>query len=219
MERQTPEKKAGLVGSFAAAKIARLQTSIFGKGPMTPVAARASLAKLRRLGTADGDGWMSVGNQFFEDWPEDELGRPLISNGQPTCGLQAIQSALRLYALHQQSQNQEMAMDGRRACADAYNGAFGWACWEFVHKKPTSFDGIRRRLAAIENVVGDYDGVLYQVRGLITFLRSGGIKLDYRVFASDLYLLQFEGMRDRVLPRWAKDFYLVHRSESELEEQ
>ena len=45
------------------------------------------------------------------------------------------------------------------------------------------------------------------------------IPLDYYVFASDLYLLQFDVTRDGVLARWAKDYYLYHSASNDAEAQ
>ncbi len=216
MEGQTLKEKARVVGSFVAGRIAYLQAGLFGEGPGASQA-RASLAKLRRLGTAADGGWMSVGDQLFEGWPEDKLGQPLLWDGRPTRELLAVQAALRLYALHQQSQKQAMAIDGRRAQPGAYNGAFGWACRR-IEPDRTTPGGVQTRLSSIEGAV-DYDGILYQVRGLVALLRSKGVALDYYTFASDLYLLQFDAARDAVLARWAKDFYLGHRADQDSEGQ
>ncbi len=213
MENLTIKAKANAVGSFAAGKIDRLQASLLGAGPGAP-AARATLAKLRRLGAAADSGWMLVGDQLFESWPEDALGQPMRGD-KPTRELLAVQAALRLYGLHQQSQKNPMAMDGRGAGRAGYNGAFGWACRRIEPDRGPS-GGVQRHLACIESAV-DFDGALYQVQGLILRLKGEGIPLDYYVFASDLYLLQFDTLRDAVFARWAKDFYLS-RSAEEPEE-
>ena len=205
MEKQTLREKAGVVAGFAAGKIARLQDGLFSAGAGAP-AARASLAKLRRLGTTACDGWMSVGDQLFEGWPEEKLGQPVRSDGQPTRELLAVQAALRFYGSHQQSQKSRMAMDGRKADGATYNGAFGGACRR-IEPDRTSSGGVRRRLACIEGAA-DFDGVLYHLRSLVVRLKSEGIPLDYYSFARDLYLLQFEAARDDVYACWARDYYL-----------
>ncbi len=202
MENLKPKERAGAVGVFAVGKINRLQASLFGTGPGAP-AARAELARLRRLDAMEG-GWMAVGDQLFENWPEDTLGQPFWAD-KPTRELLAIQAALRFYGMHQQSQKSPMAMDGRKAEPGRYDGSFGRACRR-IEPDRTSCGGVQRRLSCIEGAV-DFDGVLYQVQGLVHRLRSEGIPLDYRVFASDLYLLQFDAYREGVLARWAKDYY------------
>ena len=77
---------------------------------------------------------------------------------------------------------------------------------------------IRDSLASIENAV-DFDGMLYQIQGIIPRLKNVDIPLDYYVFASDLYLLQFDVTRDGVLARWAKDYYLYHSASNDAEAQ
>ena len=210
MENLTLKEKAGAVGAFAADRINRLQAGVLTPGPGAS-AARASLAKLRRLGTMADGGWMLVGDLLFESWPEDTLGQP-IRGDRPTRELLAVQAALRFYGLHQQSKKERMAMDGRAVEPGKYNGAFGWACRRIDENRDPS-NGVQRRLACIEGAV-DFDGALYQIQGLILRLKSEGIPLDYYTLASDLYLLQFDGYRDAVFARWAKDYYL-HRGAEE----
>ena len=211
----TIKSKADAVGAFAAGKIGRLQASLLNAAPGAS-AARAALARLRRLGmTADG-GWMLVGDQLFESWPEDKLGQSM-KGGEPTRELLAVQAALRFYGLHQQSQKSPMAMDGHDVGRAAYNGTFGWACRRIEPDRDSS-GGVQRHLACIESAV-DFDGALYQIQGLILRLRGKGIPLDYRVFAADLYLLQFDVRRDSVFARWAKDFHLCHPADEGAEKQ
>lgn len=210
MENLTLKEKAGAVGAFAAGRINRLQAGILTPGPGAS-AARASLARLRRLGTMADGGWMLVGDQLFENWPEDTLGQP-IRGDRPTRELLAVQAALRFYGLHQQSKKDRMAMDGRAVEPGKYNGAFGWACRRIDENRDPS-NGVQRRLACIEGAV-DFDGALFQIQGLILRLKSKNIPLDYYTLASDLYLLQFDGYRDAVFARWAKDYYL-HRGAEE----
>lgn len=215
METVTLKEKAGAVGAFAAGKIARLQRGLLTAGPGAS-AARASLAKLRRLGMAADGEWMLVGDELFEGWPEDALGQPVRSDG-PTRELLAVQAALRFYALHQQSQKTAMAIDGRTAGRGGYNGAFGWACRRIDPACEPS-GGVQRHLSCMEGAV-DFDGVLYQVQGLITRLRAAGVPLDYYVFASDLYLLQFDAARSAVFARWAKDYFIYHPADGDAEAQ
>lgn len=210
MEKQTLREKAGTVAGFATGKIARLQDGLLGAGAGAP-AARASLAKLRRLGTMAGDGWMSVGDQLFEGWPEEKLGQPVLLDGRPTRELMAVQAALCFYGVHQQSQKCPMAMDGRKVEDGAYNGAFGWACRR-IEQNRVSSGGVQRRLACIEGAA-DFDGVLYHVKSLIVRLKGEGVPLDYYSFARDLYLLQFDAARDSVYARWAQDYYLGRYAE------
>ena len=215
METLTLRDKANAVSGFVMKKINPLQQGLLGTGEGAS-AARASLAKLRRLGAMDGDEWMLVGDQLFEVWPEDKLGQP-IKGDKLTREFLAAQAALRFYGLHQRSQKKPMAINGREAEHGKYNGAFGWACRRIDPDRETP-NGVQRHLASIENAV-DFEGMLYQIQGIIPRLKTAEIPLDYYVFASDLYLLQFDATRDGVLARWAKDYYLYHSAEKDAEEQ
>ena len=208
METLTLRDKANAVSGFVMKKINPLQRRLLGVGGGVP-AARASLAKLRRLGATDG-------NQLFEGWPEDKLGQPIKGN-KPTREFLAAQAALRFYGLHQRSQKKPMAINGREAEHGKYNGSFGWACRRIDPDREAP-NGVQRHLASIENAV-DFDGMLYQIQGIIPRLKNVDIPLDYYVFASDLYLLQFDVTRDGVLARWAKDYYLYHSASNDAEAQ
>ena len=215
MESVTIKAKANAVGAFAAGKIDRLQACLLGIAPGAS-AARAALARLRRLGTAADGGWMLVGDQLFESWPEDKLGQPMRGD-KPTRELLAVQAVLRLYGLHQQSQKSPMAMNGHDVGHAGYNGSFGRACRRIEPDRESS-GGVQRHLACIESAV-DFDSALYQIQGLVLRLKNEGIPLDYYVLAEDLYLLQFDALRGAVLARWAKDFHLFHLAEEDAEKQ
>lgn len=207
--------RAAAVGAYVACQINYLQRGLFGSGAGAS-AARAELARLRRLGATDDSAWMLVGNRLFGEWPEEKLGQP-IWDGRPTRELLAVQAALRFYGLHQQSQKKPMAMDGRGVERGKYNGAFGWACRR-IEPNRESLGGVQRRLACIENAV-DFAGVIHQIQGLIPQIGRAGIPLDYCTLASDLYLLQIEAARDGVIARWAKDYYLYHPAEEDSSSQ
>ena len=196
--------KAAGVGAFVVGKVQPLQRRFLATGPGTSDA-RATIAKLRRLGTSAGSGWMLVGDQVLDGWPEDLLGQP-VRGDRPTRELLAVQAALRFYGLHQQSQHSGMAMDGRTSAPGAYRGGFGQACRR-IEPKLDGAANVQRKLLAIEGAA-DFDGVLYQIRALISLLKAKAIPLDYFAFASDLYRLQFDAAREGVLARWADEYYL-----------
>lgn len=208
-------EKANGVGAFTIGKIKPLQRALLGSGAGAP-GARATLSKLRRIGTAAGDGWMLVGDQLFEDWPVDCLGQPVLRDGRPSYELAAVQAALRLYGMHQQSQRSPMAIDGREGATGAYRGGFGQACRRIEPNLGRS-SGIQRRLASVEEAV-DFAGALYQIQALIPLLKGAGIPLDYYTLAADLYRLQFDGSREGVLARWANDYYLYRPADDGTQE-
>lgn len=79
---------------------------------------RASLARLRRLGTSRDTSWMSIGDDLFEGFPE-------LSPYEEEKGLNSVKAALRYYAMLQQSKSVPVAVlqkDARR------NVSFGSAC-------------------------------------------------------------------------------------------
>lgn len=193
------------VGSYTLGRIIPLQKAYLGKGARTS-AARASLARLRRLGTAGEQPWFSIGFDLFEGWPEDRLGIP----SERSQALRAVRSALQLYALHQQSQARPMALV-RDAGDDLAQGDFGRACRRIAFDLDRA-KGVRRRLAQVE-AADDFDGMVYTIRALVSLLRSQGIPLDYGALAGDLYLLQFETSKGSVFARWSRNYYLARENE------
>lgn len=87
-------ERANGVALFAQRKIARLQRSYVGRG-FDAADARASLARLRRLGMPGGTSWISVGDDLFEGLLDLNL-----SEADEGRALRAVTAALRLYAYH-----------------------------------------------------------------------------------------------------------------------
>ena len=104
------EKRARLVERHVMLKIAPLQKSLLdNRGGASR--ARAALARLRRL-TSSGDvAWTLVGSDVFEGWPEElECPHGAAADVAQDRALMAVCGALGLYALHQQSESQPMAI-------------------------------------------------------------------------------------------------------------
>lgn len=203
--------KSHEIGAYANTRVLSLQHRLLsGKASD----ARATLAQLRRLGTGDRSAWMLVGDVLLRGWPEDELGLPDADSRE----YRAVEAALGLYAVHQQSMSDPMALDGQGG-QDKRRGSFGSACRHIDAGRSAESEtvsGVQRRLASIE-ATSDFDGVLVGIRGLMRLLNDRRVPLDYYTFARDLYLLQFPGARDDVFARWGRDYFLSSAKEAEPE--
>jgi CRISPR system Cascade subunit CasB len=160
---------------------------------------RASLARLRRLGTSRDTSWMSIGDDLFEGFPE-------LGAYEEEKGLNSVKAALRYYAMLQQSKSVPVAVlqkDARR------NVSFGSACRAIsLEKNGSGAPGVRRRMAMVE-AANDFGGVQTAMRSLVQLMRAskGVIQLDFGRLASDLFQIQFDETRSAVFMRWAQDYY------------
>ena len=193
------------VGRCVNAKVGRLQSAYLqGLAP-----ARATMARLRKLDTPGGGSWMVVGEEVFSDLPDLGMGSSVEDKA-----LLSIRASLKLYAIHQQSKDQPMAVFPEPG--EEPLGRFGRAC-RLITFDPDRGDesgapGVRRRLASIEATAGDFRGVETCVRALVRLMRAKSVQLDYGALARDLFLLQFESAREGVFLNWARDYYAPVKS-------
>ena len=176
---------------FVVAKVMRL----YHQKSNGVSAATAQLAHLRRgVGASPFQypellGIILEKEDGTEGIPEQYRGR----GDQPSNAESAAYTALTLFALHQQSQNQSMH--------DA-EVSFGNAVGKLVGDTTTSmkkrFDSLLT--AQTENARQHY------LRSLITLLRSEGIAFDYGRFAVDYMRLLNPATRQKVMYRWNRDF-------------
>ena len=176
---------------FVVAKVMRL----YHQKSNGVSAATAQLAQLRRgVGVSPFQypellGIILEKEDGTEGIPEQDRGR----GEQPSNAESAAYTALTLFALHQQSQNQPMH--------DA-EVSFGNAVGKLVGDTTTSmkkrFDSLLT--AQTENARQHY------LRSLITLLRSEGIAFDYGRFAVDYMRLLNPATRQKVMYRWNRDF-------------
>lgn len=176
---------------FVVAKVMRL----YHQKSNGVSAATAQLAQLRRgVGASSFQypellGIILEKEDGTEGIPEQYRGR----GEQPSNAESAAYTALTLFALHQQSQNQPMH--------DA-EVSFGNAVGKLVGDTTTSmkkrFDSLLT--AQTENARQHY------LRSLITLLRSEGIAFDYGRFAVDYMRLLNPATRQKVMYRWNRDF-------------
>ena len=199
-------ERAHEVALFTQRKIARLQRAYVGKGS-DAADARASLARLRRLGVPGGTSWAFVGEGIFEGLLDLHL-----SEADERRALRAITTALRLYAYHQQSKDSPMAITSSPKEADARRHSFGWSCRRIEYDKDKA-KGVRRRMAAIEGL-RDMDGIEHHMRALIMLMRDKGVRVDYYQLTRDLFLLQFPSARGDVFMRWGRDYFTTVSDEA-----
>ena len=176
---------------FVVAKVMRL----YHQKSNGVSAATAQLAQLRRgVGVSPFQypellGIILEKEDGTEGIPEQYRGR----GEQPSNAESAAYTALTLFALHQQSQNQPMH--------DA-EVSFGNAVGKLVGDTTTSmkkrFDSLLT--AQTENARQHY------LRSLITLLRSKSIGFNYGQFAVDYMYLQNPSTRKNVLYRWNCEF-------------
>lgn len=203
-------ERANGVALFAQRKIARLQRAYVGKGS-DAADARASLARLRRLGMPGGSSWASVGEDLFEGLLD--LG---LSEADEKRALRAITAALRLYAYHQQSKDSPMAITSSSEEMGARRRSFGWSCRCIEYDKDKA-KGVRRRMAAMEGV-RDMDGIEHHMRALVTLMKDEGVRVDYYLLTRDLFLLQFPSARGDVFMRWGRDYFTTVPDEATTDE-
>lgn len=203
-------ERAHGVALFTQRKIVRLQCAYVGKGS-DAADARASLARLRRLGMPGGTSWASVGEDLFEGLLDLSL-----SEADEKRALRAITAALRLYAYHQQSKDSPMAITSSPEETGVRRRSFGWSCRRIEYDKDKA-KGVRRRMAAIEGV-RDMDGIEHHMRALIMLMRDKGVCADYYLLTRDLFLLQFPGSRGDVFMRWGRDYFTTASDEATTDE-
>lgn len=199
-------ENASAIGRYANRKILQFQKQYLSKGSDASKG-RATLARLRRMGTDGYGSWLTVGDELFTDLPDF-----VLEEWEEERVLNAVTATFRLYAQHQQSESEPMALckQGEEVKSAASRRSFGWSCWRagFSADKrgQDKSPGIKRRLASLESAVG-FDGVEIQLRGLMSIVKNEGIPVDYYLLARDLYLLQIPACHDDVFLRWSRDYY------------
>lgn len=189
------QKSSRAISTYANGKVLKLQSGYLAGLSSS----RASLARLRRLGTSRDTSWMSIGDELFEGFPE-------LGAYEEEKGLNSVKAALRYYAMLQQSKNMPVAVlqkDAKRSVS------FGSACRAIsLENNGSGAPGVRRRMAMVE-AANDFDGVQTAMRSLVQLMRAskGVIQLDFGRLASDLFQIQFDETRSAVFMRWAQNYY------------
>ena len=189
------QKSSRAISAYANGKVMKLQSGYLAGLSSS----RASLARLRRLGTSRDTSWMSIGDVLFEGFPE-------LGAYEEEKGLNSVKAALRYYAMLQQSKSVPVAVlqkDAKRSVS------FGSACRAIsLENNGSGAPGVRRRMAMVE-AANDFGGVQTAMRSLVQLMRAskGVIQLDFGRLASDLFQIQFDETRSAVFMRWAQDYY------------
>lgn len=189
------QKSSRAISAYANGKVMKLQSGYLAGLSSS----RASLARLRRLGTSRDTSWMSIGDDLFEGFPE-------LGAYEEEKGLNSVKAALRYYAMLQQSKSVPVAVlqkDAKRSVS------FGSACRAIsLENNGSGAPGVRRRMAMVE-AANDFGAVQTAMRSLVQLMRAskGVIQLDFGRLASDLFQIQFDETRSAVFMRWAQDYY------------
>ena len=198
-------QNASIVGGYVNRKVLGFQRRYLSNGHDASEG-RATLARLRKLGTAGGS-LFAAGSELFADLPDLAL-----DPKEEKRVLNTVMAAFRLYARHQQSESVPMAIceQGDEDARNALRRSFGWSCWKAGSaagkRGQDKAPGIKRRLASLETA-SDFDGIELQLRGLISIVKTEDVPVDYFLLARDLYLLQIPSCRKDVFLRWSRDFY------------
>jgi len=108
----------------------------------------------------------------------------------------AVYTALTLYALHQQGNDENVHADGV---------SFGTAASALVQNKDET-DRILKRLNLVATASSMKD-LSYHLRGIIQLLKGSDAKLDYARLAKELYLFRYPEEANRIRLSWAREFY------------
>lgn len=183
-------RRRGALGDHVARTVGSLQARLL-RDPPHP-AAVSTLARLRRVIGQDPGFDYTLEDYLYVP---DELVRTRPTESA-TDQEYAVHDAVSLYALHQQSRQKRMHVDGR---------GLGQAVAELAQASGGP-DGVRRRFAAL-GTASTYPESIHHLRGLVTMLRGHEIALDYGVLAEDLCTLRRPGGRGRVQAIWGREFF------------
>lgn len=164
---------------------------------------KAKLAKLRRgIGKKPGDD-PALWGEFLRD-----LSETLLKDDK---AVNAVYTALTLYALHQQSN------------AENHERVFkkGMSLGKSVGAMIKSDDEEARMLTkfkALTSANNIYEMNMY-LRNIIQLIKREGIPLDYSQLAVDIYRLQNPKEAPKVRLKWARDFYTATHNKTKDEEK
>lgn len=154
---------------------------------------RGKLANLRRgIGKHPGEIpeiWGIIfGNEKF---PDELCGVKKASEAE-----MAIYTALTLYALHQQSKEVPVHMEGI---------SFGRAAAKLCDNEDDQ-ERILRRINLVVTAVSMQD-LAYHLRSMVQLMKTKDIQLDYARLARDIYSFSAPNMANNVKLSWGRDFY------------
>lgn len=192
--RYTPLAKA------VAARVQHLQAASLSDSPR----AVARIAQLRRGVSAAPGELPEIWEDTIGIMPENLLGH----SDEPSPAERAAHHALTLFALHRQ---------GKSTVAHAPQVPFGGAVRELARRRASDGDeaeGVRRRFDALVTASTADEGA-YHLRGMVLMLRDAGLSIDYGRLAQDLADLWTPARRDGVRLRWARQYRVRARQQTE----
>ena len=164
---------------------------------------RGIMANLRRgVGKSPGE-IPELWGMIFDKMPEELLGKSKASPAE-----WAVYTALTLYALHQQGNENFMNVE---------DVSVGKAA-SILAKNEDDEDRIRRRLGLVVTATSPFD-LAYHLRGVIQLLSRDAIGLDYARLARELYLMNNEERAKDIKLSWGREFYIHKKAEDENAEQ
>ena len=184
---KTKETKADQVYKYTSSKLKMLwedSDTGYGKG---------MLATLRRgIGRKPGD-LPELWGILFDRIPPELLGKKSAE--------WAVYTALTLYAMHQQSNDQ---------CMNVKNVSLGMAMAQFAETDEDKQRRIIQSLHLVATARSPYD-LAYHFRSVIQILKSKPVGLDYSILAKELYIMIYNMASGNdfaaVAIRWGRDFY------------
>ena len=199
--------KAAEISGFVASKIYLIQSR------MDSPWSKSMLAKLRRGVGKNPAEAPEIWEITLNGLPEELLYKGQPEKGSATEAEWAIHTALTLYALHQQGNSY-----GVSAGRSDGGLSFGSAMRRLILPDRTNEESIKRRFNAIITS-NDLSELSNHGRGAIQLMKSSPkpIKLDYPLFAGDLYGYQLK--KNSVRLRWGRDFYSMDKGEKEEQKE
>lgn len=195
---QKPDNPRDELYRFVAGRVQRLQAAYL-KGTS---AGLRQLAELRRAAGQEPGSYAPVWELEFEGMPNSLVGKN-ARDPAPSAGEWAVHVALTLYAVHQQSQETGMHVQGP-------NGRLGAAVRTLVWKSPERYTNLApgeppRRFAALVSA-GSIEEVSHYLRQIVQILRGASVPLDYGQLACDVFDLQNPYRADAVRLAWGRDY-------------
>jgi CRISPR system Cascade subunit CasB len=194
----TPRER---VAELAAARITALQRGYLDDQSQ----AVAALARLRRgAGRPTGqlpDLWALIDTGPLHTTPDGA--RPL-GESELVRAEDALNVALTLYALHQQSRRTGM----HQADRPGRSRGLGAAVRRMM--TPGEIDGPVHKRLVRAGTAPDLTVLAQRLRDIVVLLRREDIPLDYGLLAGQLYTWQWPGGADTVRRQWGRSFHAWH---------
>lgn len=194
------------VRRFVSSRVHRLQSGYLARFP----SAIGDLAALRQSGAKDVGEDPRVWALLFEDLPEELQGK----GQQASYAERAINDALVLYAVHQQSQSEAVHRDGIR---------FGTAVGKLAlaRSQDGTMDESTLRRFQSAALAQTHDGRVTLLRQLVSMMRSQHpvIGLDYGWLAADLFDFQFVARAHQIRLAWGRSLHRRHHNETTHDDQ